>query len=160
MPLRILGLAAAAGLAVSSAAVAQDCATSAEREAHIMRHLQTQLMVGALSCRGPRDLGQRDQYNRFVERHGPALRGHAEVFLGFFERRYGTHHQAQIDGYITDMANMLAVESARMPEFCDKIAEIAARAVAEDADLVRLADQAPIALETTPHLCRRTVGLD
>lgn len=84
------------------------CLTPAEKTAFEMRVLQTELMVATLTCRG---VGNRDfsaQYNSFVESHRDALKSHATVFREHFKRSFGGKGEAQLDRYVTSLANDLS----------------------------------------------------
>ncbi|GER08244.1 hypothetical protein GCM10007972_17660 [Iodidimonas muriae] len=110
----------------SQTAYAQ-CMDAKERAAHDMRLLQTQLMVGALQCRGRKDLGQRAYYNEFIRSHRDDLARHGNALVGYFERSYGQNYKVMLDKHVTSLANAVSSAVRTTPDFCTKIAQIGAR---------------------------------
>lgn len=90
-------------LAVSGAAQAAACATSADRTALQMRMLQTELMVAALTC------NQRTEYNAFVTRFQPQLGAQGKHLQAYFKQQHGARATRVLNDFITRIAN----ESAR-----------------------------------------------
>ena len=123
-----LSLSAVTGLALalcSGAAVAASaCLTAAEAEAHQLRVLQTQLMVGALQCRGDSEAGQRANYNDFIRRYGPELQSGHRALEAYFRRQFGAAYQKQLDAHITVIANQVSQESQNVSDFCARIAVV------------------------------------
>ncbi|MGF1606696.1 MAG: hypothetical protein ACFB22_10190 [Rhodothalassiaceae bacterium] len=113
-------------LSAPQPAQAQTCLTEPERQAREIRHLQTQLMVGALQCRGSRDHGQRDNYNAFVTQNKGHLADHAQQLIAGFKRQYGPRHQKHLDAFITKLANDISLRSQRVGNFCQRIADLGA----------------------------------
>lgn len=137
------------GVAVAS------CVSPAEREAKMVRHVQTELMVGALQCRGSRDAGQRALYDRFVTRHRTALREQADVLRAYFERRHGKASKAALDSHVTGLANRISSASRSVDDFCQRIADYAKDVVGEaPARLAEAALRAPVPYVADEPLCR------
>lgn len=133
---------------------AASCVTPAERAAGMVRHLQTQLMVGALQCRGDREQGQRANYNRFVTENGPALRRHAQAMSAHFRRGHGPDYQKALDGHVTGVANLVSAESRTIEDFCSRIAAFGASLFeGHEVDLVAAAAAAPIPFPADEPLC-------
>lgn len=87
-----------------------------EKEAMAFRHLQTELMVAALSC-GRHEY--RAKYNTFVLRYRPALKRNARILHVIFKRNYGTHGKRRLNSYVTRLANDVSVRSMERAEFCE-----------------------------------------
>lgn len=87
-----------------------------EKEAIAFRHLQTELMVAALSC-GRQDY--RAKYNAFVVRYRPALRRNGRTLRAIFDRNYGKSGRRRLDAYVTRLANEASVRSMERNDFCD-----------------------------------------
>lgn len=133
---------------------AASCVTPAERAAKMVRHLQTQLMVGALQCRGDREQDQRGIYNRFVTENGAALRQHAQALSAHFRRGHGPDHRKALDGHITGVANLVSAESRTIEDFCGRIAAFGNSLFEGGSiDLVSAAATAPIPFPADEPLC-------
>lgn len=89
--------------------------SAAEKEAMAFRHLQTELMVAALSC-GRKEY--RNKYNTFVIRYRPALRRNGRILKTIFKRNYGGGSKRQLDRYVTELANDVSVVSMKRADFC------------------------------------------
>ncbi len=154
----LLPFAALAAQDVSSASgrtgdVRQACMTAVERTAWRTRVLQTQMMIGALQCRGRRAAGQREGYNRFVLRYRPVLKTQAAVFVAFVRRRAAAGAHA-VDREVTRIANELSLAAQADPDFCARIAAFGAAITAEDPPgLGALFALMPLALEPPLPLC-------
>lgn len=106
-------LATSATLAAWSPAEAA-CAQSREVAAFNVRALQSQLMVGALSC----DL--HDSYNQFVMRHRGELDASRRAIIGYFNRAGGG--ERAFSSYDTELANTQSTASTRRGTlFCGEI---------------------------------------
>ena len=88
--------AAAAGF---SPAQAFENLTQAEREALTVRHLQSDMMVAALSCQ------MRGEYNETVTRFQDELVRHGANLRALFRRTYGSGAERELNSYITRLAN-------------------------------------------------------
>jgi hypothetical protein len=86
-----------------------------EKEAMAFRHLQTELMVAALSC-GRQEY--RNKYNTFVVRYRPALKRNGSILKTIFKRNYGQKSKRRLDRYVTQLANDVSVRSMERAEFC------------------------------------------
>lgn len=140
-------------LAVSGAADAA-CLTKAERDARIARHLQTQLMVGALQCRGGKDQGQRAHYNRFIQDHQAELAAHGEALITSFRKSDGAAHQKALDSYVTRLANEISLQSQLNPRYCDQVAALGVLMTSSAPDKWRRAQKtAPVSVETGGQMC-------
>ena len=90
--------------------------SSQEKEAIAFRHLQTELMVAALSC--GRET-YRSKYNTFVLRYRPALQRNGRTLRTIFKRNYGNGGKRRLDRYVTRLANEASVRSMQRDEFCE-----------------------------------------
>lgn len=111
----VLSAAAVCGImnaaAPASAADLSTCATVQEAAAFSLRHLQSRLMVAALSC------NQRDAYNNFVETFRPPLADAGAGLISYFQRSGGG--QTALNRHITELANVAGLYRASDPEgFC------------------------------------------
>ena len=108
-----------ATLLVSNAAQAQNCAAPDDVQALQVRVLQTELMVAALSCQ------QQDPYNAFVIRFQPTLAVHGKALKSFFKRIYGGSATAQLDDFVTRLANEASLRGMRdLKNFCGQSLEL------------------------------------
>ncbi len=142
-------------LALPVGVAAAGCVTHAEREAKMVRHLQTELMIGALRCRGSRDAGQRRLYERFVEVHRATLRREAEVLRAYFERRHDVGSGAALDRHVAGLAGRISSASRSIDDFCSRVARFAT-GLLEDAPaaLSEAAAHAPVPYVADEPLCR------
>ncbi len=85
--------------AVSTPAQSFENLTNAERNALAVRHLQSDMMVAALSCQ------MRDAYNATVQRFQAELVAHGTVLRALFDRTYGSAGERELNSYITRLAN-------------------------------------------------------
>lgn len=90
-------------LAVPGTAFAAPCAARADQTALQVRMLQTELMVGALTC------NQRTDYNAFVNRFQPQLASQGKHLQAFFKQGHGAKATRELNDFVTRIAN----ESAR-----------------------------------------------
>ncbi|MDX2145550.1 MAG: hypothetical protein SFV19_19515 [Rhodospirillaceae bacterium] len=94
------------------AGAAQPCASSQEADAIYVRHLQSRLVVAALSC------GQQEAYNAFVTRHKADLGLHGPKLIAYFQRAGGAK---ALNSFVTELANAAAAIRAANPEaFCNQ----------------------------------------
>jgi len=143
-------------LGATPSAVAQNCVTQSERAAMAVRHIQTQLMVGALACRGSKDLGQRDLYTKFVLENRQSLGRHARALRGYFARLYGSDAQTRLDRHVTGIANRISRDAGRQADFCEKIVTFGENVLANDlkpAELLPLSASAPVTFRTEQPVC-------
>jgi hypothetical protein len=92
--------------------------TEKEQLAFQFRHLQTELMVAALSC-GRKDI--QSSYNSFVGRFGAALKANGVALKGYFTRMFGAKQGPnEMDSFVTRLSNELSLVSMRQPDFCDR----------------------------------------
>jgi hypothetical protein len=110
----IASLAAAAALAQTKRCLSDD-----ERAAMHVRLLQTELMVGAISCRNetPEIM---DRYNAFVRAQGESLGSEGKILQNYFRDAYGRESNARFDRFTTDLANETSTRSMNDSAFCRK----------------------------------------
>lgn len=82
-----------------------------------VRRLQTQLMVGALSCGRPR---MQHNYNNFVTKFDRALKTNGQQLKTYFVSRFGARGVAEMDAFLTKLSNELSLVSMRHSEFCER----------------------------------------
>lgn len=86
-----------------------------------VRRLQTQLMVGALSCGQPRMTAN---YNNFVMKFDRALKANGQQLKTYFSRMFGSRGASEMDAFITKISNELSLVSMRNADFCAKTDEL------------------------------------
>ena len=97
----------ALGATMLLTACATPCATPPEQAALRSRAVQSDLVVAALNC------DERDRYAAFVGRFEPQLAEQGRLLRAFFMRNYGEDGQAELDRYVTRLANEASTLSAR-----------------------------------------------
>lgn len=113
-----LGLAAAVALLAGtqpshSAPKTKICVSTNEKHALDSRVLQTELMVGGLSC------GQQEQYNRFVQSFQPQLQEQGEALKRLFARIHGRKADGALNAFVTQLANDSSERSRTLSaEYC------------------------------------------
>lgn len=104
---------------VASSATAFEDFTHAERDSLNVRHLQSELMVAALSC----DL--RPQYNATVKRFEAELVGHGQDLKQLFKRTYGRGGERELNRFVTALANQSSASSlSRGASYCAESAQL------------------------------------
>lgn len=113
--MRVLVAAVAGTMALASWSPAQaQCAQAKEFAAFNIRALQSQLMVGALTC----DL--HEQYNTFVLRYRSGLDSSRRTLISYFNRAGGG--ERAFNSYDTELANTQSTNSTRRGNlFCGEI---------------------------------------
>ncbi|MBB4211308.1 hypothetical protein EV659_10480 [Rhodothalassium salexigens DSM 2132] len=154
--LGLLVLLTAAGAAGATTARAQTCVGAEEAAAFQLRHLQTQLMVGALQCRGVHALGQRTYYNRFATRHAALIDGANATLSRFFDRHFDGAARARLDAYVTGLANDVSAASRRTDAYCVRVAALGLALAGNDRrPLAGAAAEAPLAPRSPFPACTR-----
>jgi hypothetical protein len=82
-----------------------------------VRRLQTQLMVGALSCGQQRMVAD---YNSFVTKFDRALKANGVALKSYFAKTFGSRGANEMDAFITKLSNELSLVSMRNPSFCER----------------------------------------
>ena len=91
--------------------------SSSDQTVMHVRRLQTQLMVGALSC------GQahmQTSYNNFVTKFDHALKANGAALKSYFTRTFGNRGINEMDSFLTKLSNELSLVSMRHTDFCDR----------------------------------------
>ncbi|MGH6720357.1 MAG: hypothetical protein ACREER_13675 [Alphaproteobacteria bacterium] len=115
-------------LALASPAVAQTCARPDDEVALQVRVLQTNLMVGALSCQ------QHDPYNAFVARFQPTLAVHGKALKAYFKRAHGGGWNTVLDEFVTRLANEASLRGMQnLSTFCTESKRLFHAVMAADA---------------------------
>jgi hypothetical protein len=92
--------------------------TEKDQLAFQFRHLQTEVMVAALSC-GRREI--QTSYNAFVTRFGGALKANGNALRSYFGRVFGAKQgEREMDSFMTRLSNDLSLVSMREPDFCER----------------------------------------
>jgi len=113
--LRLAALAAA--VIYAGPTLAAGCMQADEAVAIPLRHLQSRLMVAALSC------NQRDAYNTFVLHFQPQLAEGGRRLIAYFQRAGGG--SSAMNAYVTEIANAAGLGRAANPQgYCSKTWEL------------------------------------
>lgn len=117
------------------------CANAEEQTALEIRVLQSELMVGALSC------SKRDLYSQFVEKFKPVLADRGTSLRMLFQRRHGDGAKRELDRFTTRLANGATQRSQDQPAtYCARSTQLLKRALAlGPADLAAFAGARPAA---------------
>jgi hypothetical protein len=131
----ILGLTCAfsalSALTVAGPAQAFQPRDTREVNAVNVRILQSEMMVAALTC------NMRNRYNTVVVRYQDELVSHARVLKKMFLRDHGARAQAELDGFVTQLANDASIRSIRERQsFCTNADEMFATILAGEQTLV------------------------
>lgn len=123
----ILALAAMLALPVGALAQNKRCLSDDERASMHVRLLQTELMVGAISCRNETPEVM-DKYNAFVRTHSDRLKAESQTLQNYFIDAYGRGANSQFDKFTTAIANETSTRSMNDPNFCRKSVTLAEQA--------------------------------
>ncbi|KZD12714.1 hypothetical protein [Oceanibaculum pacificum] len=94
------------------------CAMPKERAALEARVLQSELMIAALSC------NQRPSYNAVVTKYKGEMATTGKSLKQYFSRVYGGQSSAELNGFVTRMANEASQRSlAELDAFCGSAAQ-------------------------------------
>ena len=117
---RVMLLAAVAAiLGPSLVQAACPAGYSGETVAKSVRTLQSDLMVGALSC------GQRESYNAFVTEYRGQLVGQGKSLVAHFKSAHGGTHKSKLNSYVTRLANASAIRHATATmDYCQETSDI------------------------------------
>lgn len=113
--MRFALVAAMIGLLFSSAAQAglPGCASESERQAMLVRGLQSYLMMAGVAC------NQGDAYNRFVTRNQSELTAQGHALKAYFQRVYAGNAERRLNDFITEIANAWSqVHLTNMANYC------------------------------------------
>ena len=109
--LAVAGIAAVLGSSAMAASAPLPCASDDEARGFVLRHLQSKLMVAALSC------NQRDAYNTFMQRFMAELTDGGKAFTSYFTRT-GLGAPA-LNSHVTEIANAAGLSRAANPRYCE-----------------------------------------
>lgn len=100
------------------------CLSDDERASMHVRLLQTEMMVGAISCRNETPEVM-DKYNAFVRTHGDRLKAESQTLQNYFSDAYGRNANNQFDKFTTAVANDTSTRSMNDANFCRKSVTLA-----------------------------------
>jgi hypothetical protein len=113
--MRILVPVLAVLLVISSSvqAALPACASDAERQAMLVRGLQSYLMMAGVAC------NQGDAYNKFVMRNQRELSAQGNMLRSYFQRVYRGNSERHMNDFITELANAWSqVHMQNMTNYC------------------------------------------
>jgi hypothetical protein len=97
----------------ANAKTGEQCAGPADYLAISARHVQTELMVAALSCDAV------ERYNSFMKKFQPQLLTSNRQLRQFFERRFGSEGGIRTNEFVTQIANQSSERSLdHITDFC------------------------------------------
>ena len=111
-----IGVITAAQLQVAQAAA---CPSGNGLTARQVRLLQTELMVGALSCRGNATLGLDGKYGSFAHRFSHELKQHADMLKAEFQG-----NSVRLDRYVTTVANASSSAGLNDAQYCEHVSPL------------------------------------
>jgi hypothetical protein len=103
--------------AASAAELPTRNVTENDKLAFQVRHLQTEVMVAALSC-GRQEI--QAKYNAFVTRFSGALKANGAALKTYFGRVFGAKGPSEMDSFMTRLSNELSLVSMRQSDFCER----------------------------------------
>ncbi len=108
----VAAIAAASMMAATAAQAAEmPCASADEAKGFTLRHLQSRLMVAALSC------NQKEAYNTFVNHFMGDLSSGGRALIAYFQRTGGG--SPALNKHVTDLANAAGLRLAYdQKEYC------------------------------------------
>ncbi len=143
---RLIATALIALVALSTPVHAATCVKSDQATAFSLRHLQSRLMVAALSC------NQRDAYNAFVTRFQPELSDGGRALIAYFDRRGGAK---ALNAYITELANAAGLDRASDPHgFCEQTWDVFLSLHDAPENLALIAQSNVMHATATPPTCQ------
>lgn len=94
---------------------AADCLGARDRDAQVVRALQSRLMIAAFSCNARAD------YNQFVLRYRPHLAYHGRGLQHYFRKQHGKRATRVLDSFVTTLANGASqISISDRGRFCDE----------------------------------------
>ena len=105
-------LVVATAIAGVSGDVLANCLRASDLGAVHSRQVQTELMVAALTC------DRRDVYNGFVRKFESKLIDRGQDLKRLFRRLHGPKSEAQLNGFVTRLANEASMRSVGTRQFC------------------------------------------
>ncbi len=108
-------VAAVALPSISGSALAAACLRNTDAAAVNARLMQTELMVAALTCQ------RRSEYNAFVRQFENELVSHGKQLKSTFKRMYGLAAEAQLNRFVTRLANEASLRSLQSTDYCAKV---------------------------------------
>lgn len=94
-----------ASLVLAPTLARAECYTEQEWQAAHVRILQTELNVAQLTCSNVPEHSYDAQYGTFVARYGDRLKAAGTALRAHFKRVYGGASEAQLDSFVTRVAN-------------------------------------------------------
>jgi hypothetical protein len=105
---------------VFASAAESVCKANSDEKSVFVRSLQTDLMVGALTCNSS------DQYNSFIHQFSSVLKTDADHLRGYFKKRNGKAGPDELNTFVTHLANDESERSIQQGQtaYCDNTAKI------------------------------------
>ena len=132
MSKRVLSSVLVASLVLAPTLARAECYTEQEWQAAHVRILQTELNVAQLTCSNVPDHSYDAQYGTFVARFGDRLKAAGTALRAHFRRVYGGASEAQLDRFVTRVANEASDRSMSSTTPCADAAPLFQQVLATD----------------------------
>jgi hypothetical protein len=129
---RVLSSVLVASLVLAPTLARAECYTEQEWQAAHVRILQTELNVAQLTCSNVPDHSYDAQYGTFVARFGDRLKAAGTALRAHFRRVYGGASEAQLDSFVTRVANEASDRSMSSTTPCADAAPLFQQVLATD----------------------------
>lgn len=154
----VLAVALLLGASAAQPAVAAlpACSSAAEKNAMVVRSLQSYLMVAGVGC------NQAGAYNKFMTKYQQLVSMHGGVLRSYFSRVYGGSGERQLNNFITGIANAWSQKHmADMTTYCkgtwDMMWQLDKLASADNAKLLELGQAVSVQPVVADELCSGAV---
>lgn len=133
-----------------------DCHDRTLISAIAARQVQTQLMVGALQCRGNFDMGQRQIYKAYLQKFGSRLESEHQYLAARYQERHAAAATKRFDAYLTSLANQASLALLKEPSRCVGVAKAGQNLMDSDSvDWIAVRSEFPLTLADQENgICR------
>ena len=138
----------------ATASLAEEC-SDPSKQAFMVRALQTELMVAALTCK------IRPDYNTFVSRFKSSLVRNGKVLRSYYKLQFGVESEKHLNAYVTKLANKASQRTinARV-DYCDQAKQLFAEVLVSEAGLLAtIAADRPSANDSLPPRCKTAIDV-
>ncbi len=148
-------VAGAALLALSATATAAAECPGPSKTAFMVRSLQTELMVAALTCQ------IRPEYNAFVSRFKSTLVRNGKVLRSYYSLNFGDESKKRLNAYVTQLANKTSERTIdARGAYCDEAKDLYSVVLdTEPGYLEAIAVNQPLAEKNLPTACRSDIDI-
>ena len=142
-------------LTLSSTATFADGCTEASKNAFMIRALQTELMVAALTCQ------IRPEYNAFVTQFKKTIVRNGAALRSYYSRNFGEESERRLNAYVTQLANKASQQTIdARGDYCDQTKDLYSEVLStEPGYLLAVAENLPLATKNLPAACKITIDV-